>query len=296
MKIKRRTLVLWKKRILWFFGIALFLYACNFYFRTPYFAITQYELIGIPDAYRDSMQSGLHVIDKQTRYKFLPSNKIFTYNRKAIVTLITGALPNTEKVSIRSKGLHTLEITATNYTPLFRVGETQAVTKDGVLYTELNDINNLTELSVASSATRDVIKDGVTSLHLTKLDGAKLLAMSSLVQKVNSVIFIVSKITVDVFGDISLYNEKGTSKIMFNEDADMNKVWSNLVSAIDTEPLKSKLTKNKDKLEYLDTRFGNKVFYKFTGDTTGGKFTNGKNTAIIESHEATSTATTTLPR
>ena len=63
---------------------------------------------------------------------------------------------------------------------------------------------------------------------------------------------------------------------MFSGIADTDKVWSNIVSAIDTDPLKSKLLNNKDKLEYLDARFGNKVFFKFTND--------GK-TAIIPSHD-----------
>jgi hypothetical protein len=84
---------------------------------------------------------------------------------------------------------------------------------------------------------------------------------------------------------VTLSNELASSTIKFSSKEDIKKVWSNLVSAIDTEPLKSKLANSKNKLEYLDTRFGNKVFFKFTNE--------GK-TIIMPTYEATSTATTTV--
>ena len=113
----------------------------------------------------------------------------------------------------------------------------------------------------------------------------KLSTVFSLVNKINSVIFVVTKVDMDPFGDISLYDDRGMSRVVFAGNQDTDKVWSNLVSAVDTDPLKSKLAVNKDNLEYLDARFGNKVFYKFTNDTK---------TAIIQSHGTTTSATTTV--
>ena len=86
-------------------------------------------------------------------------------------------------------------------------------------------------------------------------------------------------------------NREGKSEVIFAKSDDVDKIWSNIVSAIDTEPLKSKLEKDKSFLQYLDARFGNKVFYKFTNSQAGDIIQSTSN-----SPHATSTATTTRTR
>jgi hypothetical protein len=119
---------------------------------------------------------------------------------------------------------------------------------------------------------------------------------ASLIEKIQPVLFPVRAVLLDKEGDVTFFNENGSSFIKFSSASDSDKVWSNLVSAIDTEPLKGKLEKNKTDLLYLDIRFGNKVFYKFAHDT----FTKQSGTAIIGNNDATSTvsteSTSTTPR
>lgn len=50
---------------------------------------------------------------------------------------------------------------------------------------------------------------------------------------------------------------------MLKMDADFNKILENLDASLSTEPLKSKFTNNYSSLEYIDLRFGNKVYFKF---------------------------------
>ena len=109
-------------------------------------------------------------------------------------------------------------------------------------------------------------------------------------QVFGDIIFPVHMILVDTNGDIFLKDtdDKYTLKVVLS--ADFNKTWSTLVSAIDTDPLKSKLLNNKNNLEYLDARFGNKVFYKFTNDKKTDIIAKSKNTF----YEATTTATSTI--
>ena len=106
--------------------------------------------------------------------------------------------------------------------------------------------------------------------------------------KVSRVIFSVDSIVVEKTGDIVLMNASGTTKLFFLKDTDKKKVWSTLVSAIDTVPLKTKLDTEREKLEYLDVRYGNKVFYRFSDMP----FQNNGTTAILDGH-ATSTPTIT---
>ena len=52
-------------------------------------------------------------------------------------------------------------------------------------------------------------------------------------------------------------------KIMFKVESDLEKMAENLQAALITEPLLSDFKNKYSKLEYIDLRFGNKVYYKF---------------------------------
>ena len=69
-------------------------------------------------------------------------------------------------------------------------------------------------------------------------------------------------------GDIQIFLSSINSlpmepKIILKADADFQNVAENLQAALDTEPLKSKFKNKYSKLEYIDLRFGNKVYDKF---------------------------------
>jgi len=69
-------------------------------------------------------------------------------------------------------------------------------------------------------------------------------------------------------GDIQIFLSGGTSpttgpKIILREDSDFQNVAENLETALTTEPLQSKFKNKYSSLQYIDLRFGNKVYYKF---------------------------------
>ncbi len=51
--------------------------------------------------------------------------------------------------------------------------------------------------------------------------------------------------------------------VTIKKNSDFQKMAENLKAAIETDPLKSKFKNEYSKLEYIDLRFGNKVYYKF---------------------------------
>ncbi len=68
--------------------------------------------------------------------------------------------------------------------------------------------------------------------------------------------------------DLKIYLSRSGANILGPEirvkkDADFQKMAENLKAALDTEPLLSKFKKEYSSLEYIDLRFGNKVYYKF---------------------------------
>jgi len=66
-------------------------------------------------------------------------------------------------------------------------------------------------------------------------------------------------------GNISLSSLLNTGpKIIFKIDSDYQSIAENLQAAITTDPLQTKLKNETSSLLYIDLRFGNKVYYKFS--------------------------------
>ncbi|HEY4494225.1 MAG TPA: FtsQ-type POTRA domain-containing protein [Candidatus Paceibacterota bacterium] len=65
-------------------------------------------------------------------------------------------------------------------------------------------------------------------------------------------------------GDSEVYlGLSGKPKILIKTDSDLNKMAENLQAALSTQPLQNDFVKKYSSLEYIDLRFGNKVYYKF---------------------------------
>jgi hypothetical protein len=69
-------------------------------------------------------------------------------------------------------------------------------------------------------------------------------------------------------GDIEVYLGNGSSamigpRIMFNTSSDFQSVAENLETALTTEPLQTEFKNKYSSLQYIDLRYGNKVYYKF---------------------------------
>ncbi len=248
--MKKRSALLWKRLlpriIIILLGIA-FLFC---YFFTTIFSIKTYDLVGVDDIYKENLILTLQELSTRKILFFLPGNSIFTYHRTDIKNLIREVLPNTDTITIYPPTPQTLRITVTPYTPLFRKNDVQAISANGVVYKEIYDISTLPILITSTS---------------TLPSPEVLQALFTLHTKISSALFPITEIYIDERGDAYLRSKQTKSEIRVASSSDASLVWSTIVSAIDTEPLKSKL--QKEKLLYLDARFGNKVFYRFTNGT-----------------------------
>lgn len=267
--MRKKTYLLWKKILTRIAVTAISIFLIYVYLHSGLFTLHDYKITGAPDAYVSDLQKGIADISNQKLYWVLPGNRSISYHDSAIRALIMDTLPNTKDIFIHPTGFHTLLIKLAPYTPLFSVGDGYAISDDATIYKEIVPLAEYPELRIAST---------------TQVQPATLKAISSLSGKIGDVLFKVASISIDEFGDIRFYNEGRNSYVMIASGSDEARVWSNILSAIDTDPLKKSLASNLSSLEYIDARFGNKVFYKFT---------NKNKTAIIPSY-ATSTATTTI--
>jgi hypothetical protein len=248
---------------------------------------------GVDDATRPEIEALLHDLSTKKSYKIFPNNKILTYNKKGVIDAVHSVVTDAKTITVEASGLHALRITVTVLTPILRQEDGQALTEDGIIFFTKQDLHSYPVITIASSTTKTITKNGLTFTQVTTEDDAlnavflkNLLDFSS---KVSSLIFPVAEIFLSQNGDVTLTDERGLSSVLLVKNADMKKVWSTLVSAIDTDPLKTKLANDKENLMYLDVRFGNKVFYKFSD----GVFQNGTSTAIMKPDETASTSSQT---
>jgi hypothetical protein len=289
MKIKRRTLealLYWGTRIGILLVVSVFIFG---YFRTSFFTIKEYKVIGIPEKLQEDLVRELKKNGEQKNFKVFENNKILTYSKKSVRTTVLSFISDAKSISIRSSGLHTLHIEVVRYVPLFKSLDGMGMNEEGVLFKSVDYIETLPTLVIASSSISSTTKNSIAILVIKKqnefIAPEILLAIADFSSRISNVIFQVSHIEIKDDGDIVFTDAGGISSVFIRPQSDFKKVWSVLVSAIDTEPLKSKLVSEKDSLQYLDVRFGNKVFYKF-GNTL---FQNSTSTVILSDHEKATT-------
>ena len=296
MKIKRRTLEqlqLWGIRV-GVIGIVIGL--LYLYLGTTLFTITAYDVQGVDEESMVLVTSQLKDSSTKKVFGIFPGNKIFTYSNTSIVTAIRTIVPDVANVDLRPVGLHLVRVQITLLTPVARLADGNVISENGIVFTTKKDVGSYPLVIIASSTVQQVKIDGLMFNQLAvdgeAVDPLFIHNVLDLSTKVSSVIFHVTNILVESTGDITFSDEKGASKLLFLKDMDSKKVWSTIVSAIDTDPLKSKLANDKDNLEYLDARYGNKVFYRFSDMP----FQNGKDTGIIGIHATSTTSTSTTAR
>ncbi|OGI63492.1 hypothetical protein A2914_02700 [Candidatus Nomurabacteria bacterium RIFCSPLOWO2_01_FULL_41_21] len=71
-----------------------------------------------------------------------------------------------------------------------------------------------------------------------------------------------------VKGEIEIYLSSNilppsAPRIIFNKGDDLVKLAENLQASVDADPFKTELKEKREKLEYIDLRFDNRVYYKF---------------------------------
>lgn len=266
------------------------------YFFTTIFSITTYDIQGVDDKSKVMIQDKLQALSLKKLFGFIPNNKIFTYSSTLIVEAVHGISPDVGSIDMRPVGLHTVKIQVTTLEPLFRISDAQALNKEGIIFTTTRDIQTYPLLTFSSSTTNTIRTNGFPVTQLLYEDAPVsqdfLHILDEISTQISRIIFPVTSILVEG-DDVTFFNQNGSSTVMILATMDTKKVWSTIVSAIDTEPLKGKLLSNRDGLQYLDARYGDKVFYKFD-DMSSVPLGNTGATGILGSHGSTTNSTTSV--
>lgn len=216
-------------------------------------------LIISPLSYKKEVEAIIYeTYNNKIFYIFSPQHVVFI-QKDSITKKIEQHFSEIHDVTISRKNLNTLSLSLERRMPLFRKEDNLAIDTYGIVYTEKNNIDTLPLFT--------------TSIILSNRE--TLQAIAEFATKISIRIDTVSHIDINKDSDVYYYfvNKKCVLKTALSKDA--NATWSTLISALDHDTLKSALQKDKNDLEYIDLRFGNKVFYSFekNGTTTASTTT-----------------------
>jgi hypothetical protein len=270
--------------------------AAYVYFFSNLFTINSFSVDGVEEVTKGVLEKQLTEDMSHQWLGIFPKNKIFTYSGGTIISTVRTLVPDTAKVDIRPVGLQTIVVKITLLNPVMKFSDGRLLSEDGIVFFSKKESQSYPFLMLASSSVQSLKIDGLMFDRLMRdnqpVDHLFIKNIVDLSVKTGTVLFPVRTISIERNGDISFLSETGLSKLLFLENMDTKKIWSTLVSAIDTEPLKGKLLHSKDSLEYIDARYGNKIFYRFSDMP----FQNIKVNGILGDHAASSSFSTTTPR
>lgn len=248
------------------FSILFILLLVGIYFLSKWnqININKVEVIGAKVLDKDKLEA--FVYDKITGkylYLFPKSNFVIT-PRSKIKRDLTSNFRRIETLNFDVSNPETLKIEITERTPVYTwCGEVldfknkcDFVDKDGYVFDEApyfsGDIyfrfyGKLSDYYINQTYFKNLV------LFISNLDRVDLVPVA-LVERENKELEIyLSSNNLNI----------NSPKIILNYENDLEKLFQNLKSAVETEPLKTKIKEKYSSLKYLDLRFSNKVYYKF---------------------------------
>lgn len=268
---RKRQKVLRNKILIYFFLVVILFFVVSFATRWDKIRITSIEVTGNKILDTESIKDILNKEMDGYYYFIVPKDSVFFYPRKHLEYTLSDKFKRIKEISIDMKGDQTLEV---------YLSERKAA------YTWCGENFPTDEESLEKEKCYFMSADGYIFDRAPFFSGAVYFkfygpgAMGSVFAPDYFNKLIDFKYTILSMGlhpnifnlkkdnDVELYLSSNNSfvqapKIIFKSNSDLQKVAENLQAAVTTDPLKTNLKDTYDKLNYIDLRFGNKIYYKF---------------------------------
>lgn len=214
---------------------------------------------------------------KGSYYYFVPKDSVFFYREEAVLAFLQTSFPRLATIEITAPELNTLKITVTDKKPkliwcegfesnkkCFYLDET------GRTYSEAPNFSANIIFEIVGSGLGDKIgRKAFTTDRIQRISDFLVFLtkiLPRLAKDSESYEILQTKLMAD--GDLAV--EIGSSgsdqvkfKVLFNADRKTDELVINLSSVLKNESFLSEIKNSQQKLEYLDLRFGQKVFYRF---------------------------------
>ena len=202
----------------------------------------------------------------------LSNNNIFYLSKKRLSKTLFENHSDIEDFSIRKSGLHNISIDIKTRTPVFKIsslentyiGTLGYVYKDSLFSTTTINISE-SEFDISSGQSDKKTYDFENSIS-EKLDEESFSNLLFATKELKNKNFFIREIVVHPYNDASFIVTDGGGEIRVNLLDNQDDVFSVFSSAKKVEPLRNHIIKKLNDLEYIDLRFGNKVFFKFKNE------------------------------
>lgn len=273
LKRKRRR-VIWGKILLFLLGFSAIFISSVYLSRLDRLNISEIQINGNKIVDTEALKSVTQDSIAGKYFWLFPKTNIFYYPQNAIKNNIQAKYAGLKEINLSIKDNKILEVVVSERTPSYLWG--------GSVTPELNSNSN--QKCYFMDSTGYIFDEapyfsggvyfkfyGDNNLNIENPSGAyflkdkfiKIIAFKNIVENLG---IKATALVVDNNRDAHLLlSSKSTTspEIIFKIDSDLGKVAENLQAALSTEPLKSKFKNNYGALQYIDLRFGNKVYSKF---------------------------------
>ncbi|MDP3958266.1 MAG: hypothetical protein Q8Q36_02265 [bacterium] len=255
-----------------FFTLVLFSGVLAFFlflFREPSLRVNAVELSGAEAVPAEEILGVVNESLAGAYFRLVPKESVFFYPKGAIEEELAARFPRLARVELSLENFRALRVEVIERAPayLWCGSAREIVTSECFSLDETGYVFDRPAVFSGSSLARfygALAGEGdgaVGKRFLPENEFAELrrflvaaealgLAPSSLVKKGGQA------------GDYEISLKEGGT-LLFTLDGGAEKPASNLESALDTDPLKKNMAAKRSALDYIDLRFGNKVFFKF---------------------------------
>ncbi len=264
---KHRRRVAVKKILIYLFGLAIFFALLVFLSRLSNFNIAEIQISGNKVVATEALQKIAQEQLAGNYFGVFPKTNFLIYPQSKIETELKNKFKRIKDVFVNDKNIKTLEISLiereAKYTWCGDVPEKDQpcyfIDEDGFIFDEAPYFSGTVYFKFFGTQSAES--------YFFKQKFRQLSALNDIL--INLGLKPVALYITDS-GDVEIFLSRGASsgsangpKIIFKLEADFQNVMENLEAALNTEPLKSKFKNKYSLLEYIDLRFGNKVYDKF---------------------------------
>jgi len=253
---KKKKMKKWKY---WVFSIffAVLLFGFVYWMRDPVFNVSKIEILKNHFSKTEKIQASVISALDGNMFLFIPKTNALILPRSETEKKIKEEYPEIESVDINLKGLNDIEVEISEYEPKLiwsnKNGDKYFVNKEGKTFLKepvLHSYDNLIKIETNQE---------VSDLGVSVIDPNFLSNLDTFVNKLKEIDVVVDRV-VHSGEDVYYLNVKKSFKILISSQDDLSLSFENIQTILEGGALdKEKL----NLIDYIDLRFGNKVFYKF---------------------------------
>ncbi len=262
---KRRRRVVLNKILLSFFALALIFAGLVYISRISSLNIKSIEIVGNKVLDTESVKAAAEKELAGNYFWFFPKTNILFYPKNILKNKLHNEFKRLKDINLSVKNTKILEISVTERVASYVwCGDIPPQPGSGDK-TRCNFLDNFGYMFDEAAYFSGDVYFKFYGADLAKSNFEKLISFKKTLETMElkpTAIYLQNNGNIKIF--LSTKNSGGIEPyIIFQTNSDFESVAENLQVALSTEPLKSSFKNKYSSMEYIDLRFGNKVYYKF---------------------------------